>query len=285
MRCLIIGGDGLLGRAARERLTEAGVDCYFTSRRLSARGSDRCLYLDLADIRGFELQFTPDLVLLLAGAGSMLKCEEQVKYTYKVNVTNTVALAARFKNQGAFVVFPSTTAVFDGETPAPIEGSPVSYTTEYGRQKAIAEQQLLALDPDARRIAVIRLTKVASSSMLPFAAFLSSFRNRSYCEAFSDLMLSPISVPYALDAFVEAFRQHVGGLLHLSGEEELSYVDFARRLAMANGLDAKLVIPVHSSEKGVNLLYKPRHPMLGMSGTSERLGVFPEPLTLSVARI
>jgi dTDP-4-dehydrorhamnose reductase len=98
-------------------------------------------------------------------------------------------------------------------------------------------------------------------------------------------MLSPISVPYVLDALIEAFRQQMGGVLHLSGEEELSYVDFARRLAKANGVDAELVTPVHSSEKGVNLLYKPRHPMLGMSRTSKRLGVLPEPLTLSLARI
>lgn len=284
MRCLIVGGDGLLGTAARKRLIDAEADCYFTSRRLSARGSDRCLYLDMAEGGRFEPRIAPKLVLLFAGVTGMLKCKQEPESTYAVNVTSTVALAEKFINEGAFVVFPSTNAVFDGETPSPMEGSPVSYTTEYGRQKALAEQRLLALDPGARRIAVVRLTKVVSSNMPPFASFLSNLDDHMRCEAFSDLMLSPISVPYVLDAFIEAYRRRVGGLLHLSGEAEVSYADFARRLAEAKGLDQRLVTPVYSSAKGVNVLYKPRHAMLGMNSTSERLGVNPEPLTLSVAR-
>ena len=85
----------------------------------------------------------PLSVFLLAAATGYERCEKDPVATRLVNVDQTVELAGRLMQRGAFAVFPSSSAVF-GNTgaEAPGEGAATQPATEYGRQKVAAERAL-----------------------------------------------------------------------------------------------------------------------------------------------
>ena len=67
------------------------------------------------------------------------------------------------------------------------------------------------------------------------------------------------------------------GVFHLSGAEEMTYADFARRLASCSGADVNLVRPISSADVSASDFFRPEHPALGMKRTSKLLGITPEP--------
>ena len=92
-----------------------------------------------------------DTAYICAGETSTLRCEENPEETRLVNVTNTIKLARRLNN----VVWLSSERVFDGATPYRKITDKLCPTTEYGRQKAETEKELLKMGAT-----VIRLSKV-----------------------------------------------------------------------------------------------------------------------------
>ena len=60
-------------------------------------------------------------------------------------------------------------------------------------------------------------------------------------EAFLDSYLSPVSLNYVVNSLRAIESSRIGGIFHLSGSAELSYAEFARRLAEKLGVSADLV--------------------------------------------
>ena len=73
------------------------------------------------------------------------------------------------------------------------------------------------------------------------------------------------------------------GVYHLSGELELSYAQFAQLLADRVGVARNRVRPVESASRtDVSVLYRPRHPALRMTRTTQLLGLQPEPIEFTL---
>ena len=70
----------------------------------------------------------------------------------------------------------------------------------------------------------------------------------------------------------------MGGIFHFSGREELSYAEFARRFAKKLGVSADLVRETTVEKSRHPVLYRPRHPALGMRLTAKTLALNPEPI-------
>ena len=115
------------------------------------------------------------------------ECERDAAGTRLVNVTGNVAIAKLLMGQGVFVVFLSSSAVFDGLEPLPKSGAAPSPGTEYGRQKAEAERQLLELDEGRGHVAIVRLTKAFSFDTPIVRRLLQHLDKGKRFEAFSDL--------------------------------------------------------------------------------------------------
>lgn len=270
---LVIGKDGLIGRRAFDRLRMAGQTVIGTSRRQPL--SPDTIRLDLACAPGSE--FPPpgiDLALFCASATNIQACEDDPATTRQVNLTNTLAVIERLIGQGTFVVYLSSSAVFDGETPFPDENAPTQPTTEYGRQKAEVEARLLDFDGAADGVCVVRLTKVLAPELSLIQRFHAQLRGADPVEAYEDLALSPISSEYAVDSVLRILNSRTGGIRHLSGADEISYAAFASALACMYGFDPQRIRPV----RGRPVLYRPRHPALGMRLTEGMLGIGPQPL-------
>ncbi|HEX2113385.1 MAG TPA: sugar nucleotide-binding protein [Alphaproteobacteria bacterium] len=272
---LVVGGDGLIGRALVRRLEADGRAVLATTRRRGCTGPRRP-HLELAQDPSDWIPPEPvSVAFLLAAAANQLSCCADPAAARRINVDNTVALARRLLSLGAFVVFTSTNLVFDGEQARyPVFAEPRP-TSEYGRQKAEAERALLAL---GSRVAVVRLTKVLAAELPLIGGWVEALKAGRPVEAFTDLVCAPMPVNFVAEALARIGARGKGGLFHLSGADEVNYADLAVAFARRLGADPSLVRPVASAEAGVRLQAIPRHSSLDASGSEGALGLAPPPI-------
>lgn len=272
---LIVGGDSLIGAHLARRLAGTGT-VVSTTRRPGSPGQ---VFLDLmTGDTDAACATKADVAFVCAAMTNIKSCEADPLASSRINVTETVKLVERLVGEGCFVVFLSSNTVFDGDTPFPDEDAPYSPTTEYGRQKRAAEEQILGLGKDAKRVAIVRLSKVVAPESGMAADFMRRLRDGSPCPAFTDLFLCPASLAYVGAGLMAVAAARIPGVFHLSGTDEMSYTQFALHLAGRIGADPGLVVPGTSSEAGVSVLFRPVHPALGMARTSRLLGLAPEQL-------
>lgn len=273
---VVVGGDGLVGSHLACLAEETSAQIILTTRRKDVGGGRLFADLESGNIADV-IAAKADVVFLCAAMTSMQVCRENPELSYRINVTGTVDLASQLVKQGVFVVFLSSNTVFNGSTERPDEHESYAPVTEYGRQKVNAERQLMAIPGAEERIAIVRLSKVISLHTGMAAEFLRRFQAGDSCQAFEDLKMSPISLGYVSSALLAIASRKLSGIFHLSGAEEISYADFAHRLAIHVGARPELVRAVSSRSAGVEVLFNPEFSALGMGRTSALLGILPEP--------
>lgn len=274
---IVVGQDGAIGSALYRELARRGVDVAGTSRRsLPAAGATVHLDLSADPIPGLDA-LNANIAYLCAAITGFASCNDDPVGTARVNVTSALAVARALMAKGTHVVFLSTSAVFDGSYPFPAEDSPGNPTTEYGRQKLLAEERLLAAArATGGSLAVVRLTKVLSPSQPLVRQFRDALMLGSTVEAFDDLEMSPLSLRYAVTSILELAAGRYTGIFHLSGDAQLSYAEFVRRLARGLSVDPGLVSPVRARDRGITPAFAPRFAALGMPRTTATSGILPQ---------
>lgn len=276
--CLVVGGDGLVGSRLFALMQKLGADVIATTRRREYAEVANRVFFDLADPVTQLSSLVYSVAFLCAGITGIAVCEDDPVRTYQINVLNTVALAKRLIANGTPIVFLSSNTVFDGVAAWPDEEAPYSPTCEYGRQKVSVERQLLSLSTPSVPVMIVRLSKVLAPCTRMVLDFLRHLMAVEPCPAFTDLRMCPVSLDYTTGSLLTIARAGISGVFHLSGEVELSYADFASRLAIRLGADPSLVQPSLSTASGARLIFQPVHPGLGLQRTHKLLGISPEPL-------
>jgi dTDP-4-dehydrorhamnose reductase len=273
-KILIIGSIGLIGSGLFDWYSSQDALVASSSRRRE-RGK---IFVDLAtgEFRD-ALELSVSEVFFCAAMTNIQACENSPDEAHRINVSQTLALIKGLVERGAFVAWLSSNTVFNGQSPGSDEATEYSPTTCYGRQKMETERAILGSPELAARVAIVRLSKVVSSTRGIGADFLRRMRSGESIEAFSDLYLSPVSLAFICRGLHQIAQARLPGIFHLSGEAELTYADFARLLADHLGVARDLVHPVESASRtDVSVLYRPRHPALRMTRTTELLGLQPE---------
>ena len=279
--CLVIGADSTIGSALFQDLSAALPEVYGTTRRKIADTEGGMIgEFDLSVTPPFPVTCpVPKVIFICAAVTSFAACAADPLNTEIVNVNAARDIARYYMDRGSFVIFLSTSAVFDGSTKFPDEKSAPSPTTEYGRQKALAESLMLGMDPARSKVAIVRLTKVFTRENAVILDFIEKLGRAEICQPFIDLVISPISINYAIAGLREIASQKTGGIFHLSGAQDITYADLAKKIAFNMGVSLNLVRPVFSAQKSANLIYKPTFPSLGMTRTESVVGIGAESLT------
>jgi dTDP-4-dehydrorhamnose reductase len=268
-QALVVGCDGLIGRALVDHLSAAGVAVTETSRRRDSCGSRRVL-LDLAgDVADWQIPSATSLAFLCAGVTALGECRARPAASRRINVEQTVALAERLIAGGAFVVFLSTNLVFDGMRAYRAADEPVSPRTEYGRQKADAERRLLALGDS---VAIVRLSKVVDRTTPLLAGWMRALLDGREIRPLSDMVLSPVPLGFAVRVIGRTGRRRLSGVLQVSAPEDVTYEQVARQMARRLGAPA-LVRPVTVAESALALEDVPLHTTLDTTRLTAALGV------------
>jgi dTDP-4-dehydrorhamnose reductase len=277
MTTLIVGGTGLIGSGMSEIYSNV-KSLVVTSRSVKCSIN---FNFDLKDndLSGL-LKHNFEDAYICAGASGFEYCQKFPSDTYEINVKNTLALIEALVSKGAFVIWLSSSSVFDGSSECVEEISPCNPSTIYGRQKLEVEQAVRNHPQMAARVAIVRLTKVIGHKNGFVEKIVHQLITKNRVDAFRDVYLSPVSLIYVCRALRAISMKRVPGVYHLSGECGLSYLQFAQMVAIRLGLPKDLIRSVHSSESvGDKLLYKPLHPALLMKRTNDIIGLRPEPVS------
>ena len=273
LRWLVVGADGLIGAALVAELERRGQPVVGTTRRPGSRHR----LLDLAVDPGAWTLPAADIAVLCAAATRISDCEVAPDQSVRVNVAAPLALAQRIWAQGGFVVFLSSSAVFDGVTGVPRPDTPLAPTHAYGRHKAEAEAALLAA-AGGRGLAIIRPTKVFAPDTPLLRGWRADLAAGRIIAPHAWRSMAPLHHEVATAGILAIAGEREAGIWHLSGAEDVDYAGFARRWATTCGYPASLIVPQTGPEAA------PRA-RLDMTATTRRFGIIAPTLDATVASL
>lgn len=276
---LVVGGDSLVGSHTIRVLKQRGHRVLASTRRPETVG-DRRVLLDFENPECFRLPEGVDYVFVIAAATNYERCETD-PLARIINEEHIPRLVGNMLKQNAFVTFISTNSVFGGERPWPGENDPHDPRIAYARQKSAGERIILeqakllgALD----RLNITRLTKVLSRTTSPLPTWLEAWERGETIQPFADLIFAPMSTIFVGNALADIGERRIAQNLHLSGAENVNYVDLAYALAAKLGVDSRLVLPSSARKKGVHIAFKPAYSGLDMRHTTALTGIIPQSL-------
>jgi len=242
----IIGADSNIGGALERTLRTDGEAVAGTTRRKRNALHGR-LHLDLADhSEKWSLPQTVNSAIICAGATKIDECQREPDGTANINVRAVCKLIMTLIERGAFVIYLSSSQVFNGDKPYSLPDDTVSPITEYGRQRAEVEKFLKSW-PD--QTTIIRMTKVLGRQNTLFDEWAKKLKSGQPIHPFADLRFSPVPLSFAVHAVRLVAERHLTGVLHVSGPRDISYADAALLGARASGCDQALVMPVEGKTK------------------------------------
>jgi len=276
---LVVGGDSLVGGGTTRALARRGYQVFASTRRRDTLESGR-VYLDFEGDEAFVAPEGVGYAFLIAAATNYERCETD-PMARVINVELIPSQVAMLLEQGLFVTFISTNSVFGGERPWPHEDDPHAPAIAYAQQKADGEQavRLVAERLGATdRLNIVRLTKILDPETPPLPTWRASWERGEVVTPFSDLIFAPMSVDFVAEALVTIGEKRIPGNLHLSGAENVTYVDLACEMARRLQVDPALIKPTTATAKGIQIAFKPTYSGLGMTRTTALTGIDPQPL-------
>ena len=268
LKWLILGGDGQLGRAFKEVLTERGV----TFLPLNRHQLDIC---DQEKIVSLFKSESPDVVLNTAAWTNVDEAERNKEEVFRINAFSPQFLASVSASIGAKFIHMSTDYVFSGDSKTPWnETAPTSPISVYGESKARGEKLVLHEYPE--------------NSYIVRTAWLYSPWGRNFVKTMAHKALSgekevkvvanqfgqPTS---ALDLAVHILeminKQVIPGIYHGTNSGNASWYELARMIYSYAGRDSNCVVPINSSDLQ-NAARRPNYSVLG-SDNWRREGMHP----------
>jgi dTDP-4-dehydrorhamnose reductase len=223
---VVVGANGLIGRAVLQTLRSAGCECEGTSSRADVAAREGLLWIDALDPDTWRnLPAKIGATLICAARPGLVDCRRHPRETRALNVEAVAALATECSARGAFVVVPSTSCVFDGSRPDFGPGEPVCPPCEYGKQKAELER-LLPMDA-----AIVRLTKVLTAENPLLQSWLAKWSAGRPVTAAADARISLLQLGEVARLLSRLLQQPVSGLWQLSASDDISWSDLAVALA------------------------------------------------------
>ena len=239
-RVLVIGGSGLLGRALC-RAVPAGVS-------VDAPTQEDLPLEDVDRIEKRWREHDTTHVLLVAAWTRVDDCESDPERAFLTNGLLPGRVARRAALHDIPVTFLSTDYVFPGTSTTPYrEFDPVGPTGVYGRSKWSGECEVRS---SGGRHRIIRTSGLYGEGGPDFvSAVLPRLRNDEI-RVVHDQTLAPTSVLALAPAVWQVALGPEPGTFHLTCGGEVSWFEFARRIATRIGVSEDHVRPVSTAEFG-----------------------------------
>lgn len=258
---LIVGIDSVIGRALQQELLAAGWVVFGTTRR-KEQINDTIVHLDLTQAITFRLEHPLDVVFLCASITSIAGCRDNPERSKQVNCDAQIILANYFLNRAIHVIFLSTNAVFSGQKPAYRIDDVVGPTTIYGTHKAMVEQEL---KNRPGKISIVRLSKVLTMDYPLIVRWIQALQQGACITPFHDMSLCLIALRDVTYCLKEIAERTLLGIIHLSGEKDVTYYDLAMHLAKSINADPTLVIPCSGFDAGISRAEAPPYASLDIT--------------------
>jgi dTDP-4-dehydrorhamnose reductase len=227
---LITGANGTLGSAFVRICKMRDLACV----PLTRQDMD---FTDTTAIETIIARYQPWAIINAGGYVRVDDAEQEAERCFRENTHGPSALAgACFRHALQFITF-SSDLVFDGTQQTPyVESDSVAPLNTYGKSKAEAEREVMAVHPQAL---VIRTSaffgpwdgaNFLTQSLKTLAAGLPLI-------AANDMIVSPTYVPDLVNACLDLLVDRETGIWHLTNTEPLSWHDLAQRASTMAAID------------------------------------------------
>ena len=194
-------------------------------------------YIELGNIID---DIEPDAIIHAAAIADTNFCQQNEELSYQVNVEATKNLAGICCDYQISFAYTSTDLVFDGRQGMYKEEDEKNPLSIYGEQKAVAEDEVLRIYPEAT---VFRLPLMFGEPEASAANYLQKFiaqiKKGEKASLFHDEYRSVCGAISIAEGILKLINET--GIIHLAGKEKLSRYDFGLKAAYAFGLDTSLL--------------------------------------------
>jgi len=248
---LITGGTGLLGVAIQR--TEVnninGFSIYYPERRLVSNLPFSILAADVTDKEQMRKVFEwakPDIVIHTAGIGSVDFAEKNRDIARTINIGGTQIIIDLCIEHNARLIYVSSNAVFDGETPLYNELSPVNPINYYGMLKVEAEELVKSSLNDWTIVRPILMFgwHYPGERENPVTWWLDTLRKGLPLKVVDNVYSKPLYAKFCAEVIWKIIDKGLGGIFHIAGFDHVSLYQFSVMTAEVFGLDSSLIEPV-----------------------------------------
>lgn len=279
-KVLITGGTGLLGKA----LCLSANDKYqiaITHSNTIPNGFAKSMNAFKANLEEptefirIIKDFKPNIVIHTASMGSVDETEKNKDYARTINLEILNPLIDSMNKTDSMIVFISTNAVYDGESPPYNEKSEQRSVNYYGELKILAEELIRR---NARKFVIIRPMLMYGWPLEgrrdnPFSWIVKKLSKGEPLKLVNDTVTMPLldrdcaNVCWkALDFSREDFN--------ISGSEQITFYEFGCAIAEEFGFDKSLLSPV-GSDAFPAIAKRPRDTSYDISKVRDKLGITP----------
>lgn len=260
---LITGARGTLGSAFARICEKRGLDFILLTRQQMDIG-------DFASVRDALRAYQPWAVVNAAGFVKVDDAEVDPILCHRENTIGPTNLALACNELNILFLTFSSDLVFDGNRTQPYaERHSTAPLNRYGLSKEQAEKDVLEINKNSL---IIR----TSSFFGPWDTFNFAYYTREALfsgqtvRAAEDVTISPTYVPDLVNNSLDLLIDNMSGIIHLTNEGEISWADWARKVAFTVGKTNQVV-------HGCSILdfklpaARPRYTAM----TSERINIMP----------
>lgn len=251
-RVLILGGSGFLGSSLIEN-APSGLEIHtsYFQRPLNFVGC-QAYQIDLSHKEEtFDLlrEVKPHLVIHTSGIGSVDFCEKNQQEGYRCNVLATENVIGACKLQGARLIYISTNAVFDGESPPYDETALTNPINYYGKLKLTCEQKVRESGLDVIIVRPIFMYgwNTLSGRKNPAVWIIEELQNGRPLHLVNDVYENPLSSYQCAEAIWRIKEIRSEGVFHIAGREIVNRYQFGCIVAEVFGLNGVLISEVDTS--------------------------------------
>jgi dTDP-4-dehydrorhamnose reductase len=253
---LVIGGSGFVGSKLVEVALRNGLNTSYTYLNKPLKLPATAFQLQVQDWKSLEACITETQPLCIVYCAVPPPNREDYLHEV-VNVQSVVKVCALLKNMdNSRLIYISTNAIFSGqegpykENDIPDPDKRHDQYRAYALTKARGEQVALASwdNTIVARTSDVNGKDEAGRLNPRLANLAAELRAGNRVERSKIAFISPTLVDHLAEALLEISRPDFSyrGILHLAGREQISYFDFACRIAEKIHADPKLIQPEFS---------------------------------------
>jgi len=277
---LITGGTGLLGKGVEETIPENCEIISIHQRPYQMHDSKvRHLLLDIRDKSAVEQLFSKyrfDAVIHAAGIASVDYVKNNYAESLESNIVGTLNISSACRKSGAYLIYISSNAVFDGLSAPYDETSRPNPVNEYGEIKLECERLIEKTIPDACIIRPILMYgwNHSTGRSNPVTWLLEKLKTGQKINVVDDVWENPLYNHQCGDAIWRSIEMRLSGKVHIAGADVLNRFQLAVLTAKVFGLDSGLITAVKSTSFP-DLASRPPNTSFSTHKMQELLGIKP----------
>lgn len=272
------GVTGLLGGYFLKK-ESSGFDIIGISNKNIRQDGKNFFQLDITEkdkLKELIDQLSPDIIIHAASLGNVDYCEKHPEEAKIVNIEGTRNVIEAAQSINAKLIFLSSNAIFDGETPPYNEQVAPKPVDVYGHTKTEGERLIRnsTLEYVILRLITMYGWPQPNGRGNPVTWVIENLKKGQKVNIVNDIYNNHLYAAQAAEVLWEIIKEKKVGIYNIAGGDCINRYQLALKVAAVFDLDSSLIIPV-SSDFFANIALRPKNTCFDTTKMQEELGIKP----------